>query len=535
MITFEKWALIASLAMLTAPLARAEKYYVSASGGNDDNNGTSETSAWKTIAKINDQTFHPGDSILFKSGETWKGQLNPKGSGSVGKPIIIDKYGTGASPAIDGEGATGNGTVYLFNQEYWEIRNLDLTDDAPNKGDRRGVFLAAASSGGPTGKVYHHLVVGNCHIHNIKGIIGEPAICKRTGGVIVEMQIDGPNQARFDDILIENCTISTVDNEGIAFNSATFGESKEPGQVNANITMEGGKSMGYPGSPEWEALKFTHVVIRNNKINDISKNAMIIRYTDETGLIEHNVCWDTAVRFAHGNTIYAETCRGTVFQYNEGYRNRATQNDGSLYDADIASPGFVFQYSYSHDNSHGLYWQCTDPRDKGIVVRYNISQNDKGPIFCIGHPSVSTYIYNNTVYVSAERSPEIIAEHKKSKPNTSRTYYFYNNIIYNLSPKARYQWSDATRTFDSNVFFGIHAKGEPEDEHKLTSDPLLVAPGTGKIGIDTLDGYKLKAGSPCIHSARSIPDNGGLDFWDHVVSDASGLDRGAGQWLPVKP
>jgi hypothetical protein len=46
-----------------------------------------------------------------------------------------------------------------------------------------------------------------------------------------------------------------------------------------------------------------------------------------------------------------------VFQYNEGYLNRTTDFDGSLYDADPQSPGCIFQYSYRHDNNHGLYWQ----------------------------------------------------------------------------------------------------------------------------------------------------------------------------------
>jgi hypothetical protein len=181
-----------------------------------------------------------------------------------------------------------------------------------------------------------------------------------------------------------------------------------------------------------------------------------------------------------------------VFQYNEGYLNRTTDFDGSLYDADIQSPGCVFQYSYSHDNNHGLYWQCTDAADSNVIVRYNISQNDKGIIFCMNYDCLSTYVYNNTVYVGTNVSPRIIDERR----NGAKTYWFYNNIFYNLSPTATYQWFNGVRTFDYNVFYGLHPGGEPSDPHKLTSDPELVAPGTGGTGWNVVDGYKLQAGSP---------------------------------------
>jgi len=145
-----------------------------------------------------------------------------------------------------------------------------------------------------------------------------------------------------DEIRIRNCTIATVDKPGTALN---------------NLVKVG----DYPGTPAWEARKFTRVIIRGNKINDVAKNAMIIRLTDETGLIEHNVRWDTAYRALTGNTIFSRSCRGTVFQFNEGYRNRAGELDptnywdGSLYDADIQSPGCIFQYNKRHDTNQGLF------------------------------------------------------------------------------------------------------------------------------------------------------------------------------------
>lgn len=72
-------------------------YYVKSDGGNGD--GLSDATAW-SYAKFN-ATEHGGNTILFKSGDVYKGgiQIRP---GSDGSPTIIDAYGTGAMPDIDG-------------------------------------------------------------------------------------------------------------------------------------------------------------------------------------------------------------------------------------------------------------------------------------------------------------------------------------------------------------------------------------------------------------------------------------------------
>jgi len=468
------------------PSIRATTYYVDAAGGADDYSGLSPTAAWKTLGNVNSTTFAPGDRILFAAGSRWRGKLNPKGSGTPGKPIVIDRYGSGAKPIIDGAGSTGHGVVYLYNQQYWEIANLEITNNASEGGDRRGVMVAAANFG-----------------THIKGIVGQSIEAKDTGAIGIFIEADDVKDTRFDDVLIEGCRIETIDNTGI-FTRARAGGSNTPGKAN------------------WNRRRITNLRIRRNKINDIAKNAMIIRMADG-GVVEHNVCWDTAYRAGTGNTIFSRSSRGTIFQFNEGYLNRSRDYDGCLYDADLESPGCIFQYSYSHDNSHGLFWMCTVQTDANVIVRYNISQNDKGNIFCINYPNTSCYIYNNVVFIPPHLSPTIIDERRKA----DKTYYFYNNIIYNLSPTASYNWRNGKCYFANNVFYGYHPDSEPDDPNKITEDPMFVNPGSGALGIDTLDGYKLKENSPCIDSGMSIENNGERDFWGNPVPDAGGVtDRG---------
>src|SRR5262245_58349664 len=80
---------------------QATNYYVSTSG-NDANNGTSPSTPWKTIAKVNNRTFLPGDFILFRRGNMWREQVTLKSSGVAGNPITFGAYDTGPRPIING-------------------------------------------------------------------------------------------------------------------------------------------------------------------------------------------------------------------------------------------------------------------------------------------------------------------------------------------------------------------------------------------------------------------------------------------------
>ena len=120
------------------------------------------------------------------------------------------------------------------------------------------------------------------------------------------------------------------------------------------------------------------------------------------------------------------------------------------------------------------------------------------------------------------------------RTSAANTYYVSNNIFYNLSPTARFSFDGSdSPTFDYNVWYGQHVTGEPAEGNKLTSNPLLVSPGSGGNGINTLDGYKLQAGSPAINSGLTIANNGGRDHFGNIVPQNSVTDRGAHEFVSV--
>jgi hypothetical protein len=550
---------IVYLIVLIVNNVNAVTYFVDSSNGNDTSNGITINTPWKNISKLNSLNLTSGDKIFLKCGSIWNGQqLKFNGSGTLLNPIVIDKYSAGSNPILNGNGLVGQGVVYLYNQQYIEINNLEITNyptltpsstnpdsiffvglyqnaTNPLGADRRGVMVVIDNYG-----TANHIYLKNLNIHHIKGQLGNGnltvngAIPKRTGGIfftVLGSSETSSSKSRFNDVLIDRCNINYCENIGLAFDNEW--------------------NVYYPGGTEyndWYSRRFTSIKVSNNIIHHIGKNAMIIRCTDETGLIERNVCYETALGTT-GNTMFTARAKGTVFQFNEGYFNRATTQtvdpgivDGSMYDPDFGSVGIIFQYSYSHDNSEGIYWGCNtrgannnvtgipDPEDVGCTLRYCISQNDLGDLVFFNYSSAGNEIYNNVFYTKSGLYAKVIHENS----GNNHTYNFFNNIIYNVG-NAGYNFATTgqARTIENNVFYGNHSSTEPSDVNKLISNPLFVSPGSGTTGISSLQGYKLASGSPATCTGRLILNNGGLDFFSNLVSNQDIPSRGVYQAQPT--
>ena len=99
----KKALLFLPVLFLICASARATNYYLAANG-NDGNSGTSTSSPWKTLSKLNSffNSLKAGDNIYLNRGDVFYGSLTVTKSGSSGSPITISAYGSGANPVITG-------------------------------------------------------------------------------------------------------------------------------------------------------------------------------------------------------------------------------------------------------------------------------------------------------------------------------------------------------------------------------------------------------------------------------------------------
>lgn len=107
-------------------------YFVK-NGGNNALAGTSDATAWATIAKVNGFTFNPGDTIQFKKGSTWNlatdAALSASSSGTAGNPITYTAYGSGALPILDGQGTVAVGFT-ASSKNYITVDSLQIQNNS---------------------------------------------------------------------------------------------------------------------------------------------------------------------------------------------------------------------------------------------------------------------------------------------------------------------------------------------------------------------------------------------------------------------
>ncbi|MBA2937368.1 RICIN domain-containing protein [Paenibacillus sp. CGMCC 1.16610] len=488
------FAVLLGISVASAGRAHAANttYYVDPAG-NDANNGTSASTPWKTLTKVNATTFGAGDQILFKAGGSWSGQLHPLGSGTSGAPIVIDKYGSASNPLIDGNG--GDSTVYLYNQSYWEITNLEVKNYNGVNSKRRGIFVVNDGAG-----TLNHIYIKNNNVHDVWGDNTKDA--DGSAGIMVVSK--GTTPSKFNDVLIDGNTVGPdVDRTGIVIVSTFWCRS----DVNCTAT------------PNW--YPSTNVVISNNYVQGIGGDGIVPQQTDGA-IVQYNTVNGFNLRSNSYNAgIWPWDADNTVIQYNESY-NGHSELDGTGFDADYGCTNTIIQYNYSHDNDGGflLIMGTGTGKNDQTTARYNISQNDKRGllVFSQGNPT-NFQAYNNDFYIGSGMWTDVVTADWGTNP-----WWMYNNIIYNLGSGG---YNLRGINSDYNLYYGNHPSSEPNESHKLTSDPAFVNVGSGNLGRASLNGYKLLQDSPAIGSGVFVNNNGGKDFWGNNVASSGSTNRGA--------
>ncbi len=231
MITRELGRLCAlgALLLMTAG-ASAATYYVDSQSGSDTADGLSPSTALQTIGAANALALAPGDSMLFRRGQAFSGELRLRRDGTQVSPISVGAYGTGATPPV----------VFglLISGDYILVDGVDVNHDGAAsdairvRSARSAVLRNMSISNGTRDAIDANeadgLLVENVEIHHfLNGSFGSGddshgvAITSTNGATIRQanihhvsgdsVQVD-PNRvagAISDNIVIEDSTLWT--------------------------------------------------------------------------------------------------------------------------------------------------------------------------------------------------------------------------------------------------------------------------------------------------------------------------------------
>lgn len=147
-------------------------YYISSINGDDDNDGLSPETAWKTTdaLTVNAWKFGPGDGVLFERG----GVYRTSSSISVKSGMTYAAYGTGAKPVLYGS------TENYAQPDYWTPSNkkyvwklkLPLENAGImvfNHGEAVGTLRTGLLTLTQNGDFYHNNVDGYLYLYLDKG------------------------------------------------------------------------------------------------------------------------------------------------------------------------------------------------------------------------------------------------------------------------------------------------------------------------------------------------------------------------------
>nr|WP_229261714.1 right-handed parallel beta-helix repeat-containing protein [Duganella margarita] len=519
----------------TAPGAATGTIFYVDPSGSDSNNGTSQSTPWQTIQKVNARTYSPGDMILFKAGGSWELSvaLHPLGSGSAAAPIVIGAYGTGAKPklsakniaqpwtATDGTTHYASDALYLENQQYYEIRDLDISSkpdgytgtaaETAKLFDRRGIHIVGGNN--TTQTILQGFSLHDLYVHDVAGewqsVSGtgwDPS--KRTAGILFEIIVKGANglpvvanpvdvtgyqPTWFSNVTIEKNVLVNNSFGGIIIKQlAAWGVRQDASGPDYDVTG------WYPN---------TNITIQNNYLDhngsDWAADTIYLTCSKDS-VIRHNVSSGAGTS---GIELYY-TDNITV-EWNEVYgaKQKPTGSDSNAIDTDKATTNALVQYNYLHDNGDGILL-CGFLYGSS-VYRYNvIKDTDPGKRYMNIHGDKgNNYIYNNVFYNSSSSASTFVNSSGGSAylADSNNFEYFYNNIFY--SPNATSTVADGTSvTYDNNSYYGV-ATVPAEDTHAIIGDPqfmnvLAVIGGAGNTV--NLNGFKLKAASPLIGAGKVI-------------------------------
>lgn len=445
-----------------SPEGTGINYYVDSENGDNTNTGTSKEEAWKDFEPVNEKEFQPGDSILLKAGCEWsETTLHPLGSGTPDKPIILSSYGEGTMPKLSGN-AQVEDVVYLYNQQYWNISNLNISNTAPELSgltkipvnntngsalsDVRGLHVAGQDGGQLNGFVIHNL-----YIHDVTGEdcwIGggtddgsTPGITKgagwdkskKTGAIIFETlqpKVADAQPTTFHDITIENNVL--IDN---SFGSIIFkqwkGDKVDPSEPGYNVQWANGDDS--LKKPAYESINWnphTNIVVQDNFLSHASSEYAcntIYMTSVQGGIIQRNISKEAgtcAIELYYADDV--------AIQYNEiyGVRAKAGGADSNAIDPDKKATNVIIQYNYTHETGDGILL-CGFVYGTS-VVRYNVVQ-DASKRYLNPHGDRGyNYIYNNFFYNTIEASTVTFVNSSGGSSyhsNTSNMHYFSNNFL----------------------------------------------------------------------------------------------------------
>lgn len=324
--------------------ATPSTYYVSPTG-NDSANGTSASSAWKSVNRVNQQVFAPGDRILFQGGQTFNGMLwiSDRDGANPSAPATFGSYGTGRATLANADQTA----IYLDDASGVTITDLNIVGPGAAGAKYDGITAHNDTSGATR---RDGVTIKNVTVSGFKSGITIGAAA---------------NSAGYQNLTVRDSTFRDNRLAGLLTWGPAF-NANAPTYAHQNVQIIAVTARGNTG---------------DSTLSQNSGNGIVLGSVD-TGLIEASTASGNGARSsAHEGPagIWAYDSTRITIQKNLAFGNKTSKADGDGFDLDQNVSNSLMQYNLSYGNDGAGFMLFTNALNKahtGNTLRYNISVND---------------------------------------------------------------------------------------------------------------------------------------------------------------
>ena len=313
------------------PLSTGKTYYVAANG-NDNYDGLSESTPFKSIKKVNKLNLVAGDTVAFRCGDIFSGAgLELTASGADDNPITVCSYGQGAKPKLL---AQGYDAIKFTNLSNIVIRDLEIIVHGEERvGEKTPAQKYGISGYYDTIDSYRNIYIYNNTIHG--------SATQATSGVRVHAYIskDDNYQNLITNLQINRNEVYDLGMAGIFTDSWLYDWSASGGVMNC------------------DPMTFANVCVNNNTTYNIAQIPIYLECCHDSE-INRNYVYDSAMGI-NGNAwlnigqcgIMTLGCYDTDVMYNEVYNidNANIFFDGMGIDIDWNCKRVNVQYNHTYN------------------------------------------------------------------------------------------------------------------------------------------------------------------------------------------
>ncbi|OHX64682.1 right-handed parallel beta-helix repeat-containing protein [Flammeovirga pacifica] len=394
-------------------------YYINSINGNDNADGTTQKSAFKSFAKLQQMNLHSGDTIKLFSNQEYSESLILKNIGEkFSKPLVVTT--TSKDKAMINAKGFANG-ILLENVSNVKVENIHITANggaitAAEK-MRCGVLYTTSEPGNYQNVQLENLLIEDIFYHEGGFTRGKKEVKTANGTqaygwgirVLLEEKTSTLHQLEIKDIEVKNVAHTGIKLTGGGKHSIL------------DFKIEGCK-VTYTGGPGIQMSKVKDGHVFNNKV-------------------DHSGSDNDSRKWGRGSGLWTWGSDKVLIEKNR-FTNANGPGDSAGAHIDYNCNNIVLQYNFSKNNAGGFLEILGN--NYNCSYRYNISVNDgfrnkgqngafqEGKVFWLsGYQGkkerkgpFNSYIYNNTIYVKKGITSKIAVD------NVANGILVMNNIFH---------------------------------------------------------------------------------------------------------